>query len=259
QNLTLKHHQVHRICPRYTGYARRGRCWSSCVMPTSRSRIMLRTWWQRVAKATRRSPRPHTSVRKSGFGRPHLEWLENRLAPATHTWTGATSALWSVDSNWTGGSPAGDASAVLVFPAAAANHATMNDLSNLTLQSITISANDYTLAGSAITLNGGGVTLDSMVFTGTVIVSLPVTLGAAQTWTVTNASSIRQVDGVVSGAAGAGLTTAGAGIVTLTGANTYTGPTTVAAGTLQVNGSQPGSNVTVASGATLGGSGTVGT
>ena len=57
------------------------------------------------------------------------------------------------------------------------------------------------------------------------------------------------------------LVKTGAGTQTLTGVNTYTGPTAVDAGTLMVN--APGSlaaagNVTVAAGATLGGSGTVG-
>ena len=65
------------------------------------------------------------------------------------------------------------------------------------------------------------------------------------------------------GTAGGGvqLRKTGAGTQTLTGVNTYTGPTAVDAGTLMVN--APGSlaaagNVTVAAGATLGGSGTVG-
>ena len=50
-----------------------------------------------------------------------------------------------------------------------------------------------------------------------------------------------------------------AGTTTLTGTNTYTGPTTVNAGALMVNGSiAPSSLTTVNSGATLIGSGTVG-
>lgn len=56
------------------------------------------------------------------------------------------------------------------------------------------------------------------------------------------------------------VTNKGPGIVTLTGANTYTGTTTVTAGTLRVNspGSlAAGSAVTVQSGGTLGGTGTI--
>ena len=62
--------------------------------------------------------------------------------------------------------------------------------------------------------------------------------------------------GVISGSGG--IFKFGSGAQTLTGNNTYTGMTLVQAGTLFVNGSQPGSSVTVNSGATLGGTGTVG-
>ncbi len=50
----------------------------------------------------------------------------------------------------------------------------------------------------------------------------------------------------------------GNGVLTLSGNNSYTGQTRVQGGTLLVNGSQPQSNVRVETGATLGGSGTVG-
>ncbi len=50
----------------------------------------------------------------------------------------------------------------------------------------------------------------------------------------------------------------GAGAITLTGANTYSGSTIINQGSLLVNGFQPQSAVTVAANATLGGSGTVG-
>ncbi len=57
----------------------------------------------------------------------------------------------------------------------------------------------------------------------------------------------------------AALTKIGSGRLTLEGDHTYTGPTAVQAGELQVNGSlAAGSAVTVASGATLSGSGTIG-
>ncbi len=63
-------------------------------------------------------------------------------------------------------------------------------------------------------------------------------------------------DGVISGTGG--LTRSGNGALTLAGANTYTGTTDVNSGKLLVNGSlAAASAVTVASGAALGGSGTV--
>src|SRR5437763_12024727 len=82
--------------------------------------------------------------------RPQLESLEGRLAPATHTWTGAVSNLWSNNNNWIGGTPIMDVVADLIFPAGAANLTNSNDLVGLMLQSITYSASGYTTTGNAI-------------------------------------------------------------------------------------------------------------
>lgn len=64
--------------------------------------------------------------------------------------------------------------------------------------------------------------------------------------------------GLMSGTGG--LTKSGAGILTLSGNNSYAGATNVNAGTLRINGNQSAATglVTVASGATLAGSGTIG-
>jgi autotransporter-associated beta strand protein len=83
----------------------------------------------------------------------------------------------------------------------------------------------------AVTLNAGGGTFDTNGNTATLA-------------------------GTISGAGG--LTKIGAGALTLTGTNTYSSATTVNAGTLFVNGSIANSAVTVNSGATLAGIGTVG-
>jgi autotransporter-associated beta strand protein len=65
-------------------------------------------------------------------------------------------------------------------------------------------------------------------------------------------------DGGASAGAGGSLVKVGSGTLMLTGTNTYSGATTVNAGTLFVNGSIANSAVTVNSGATLAGIGTVG-
>jgi probable HAF family extracellular repeat protein/autotransporter-associated beta strand protein len=100
---------------------------------------------------------------------------------------------------------------------------------------------------------GGNLTINSGAFA----VSGTTTMAASRIVTVNSGATT--VMGVITetGGTGRSLTKAGAGTLTLTGANTYTGTTTVSAGALVVNGSVPGA-VTVKSGATLGGSGTTG-
>ncbi|SEH14754.1 fibronectin-binding autotransporter adhesin [Sphingopyxis sp. YR583] len=75
---------------------------------------------------------------------------------------------------------------------------------------------------------------------------------------LTDAGTTFALNGLISGAGG--LTKSGAGILTLGGNNSYAGATDVNAGTLRINGNQSAATglVTVASGATLAGSGTIG-
>lgn len=97
---------------------------------------------------------------RAPFTRP--EPLEARIAPATHTWTGAgADNLWSNAANWTGGSPATDVSGNidLIFPTNAAQLVVQNDIAALVVDSITFnaaggtSANGYTLNGNTFTIN----------------------------------------------------------------------------------------------------------
>jgi hypothetical protein len=60
---------------------------------------------------SRKASRPARNRRVT----PRLEALEDRLAPATHQWTGDVSTSWSNAANWVGGSPVGDPNAVLIF------------------------------------------------------------------------------------------------------------------------------------------------
>ena len=107
---------------------------------------------------------------------------------------------------------------------------------------------------NAITI-GSNVTLGDATNTGKLTFSAGVDLGAVNR-DLTTESSVA-FDGAVSGAGG--LTKLGTATMTLTGANTYTGATNVDTGTLVVNGNISTSTLTtVAVGATLGGSGTVG-
>ncbi len=70
---------------------------------------------------------------------------------------------------------------------------------------------------------------------GAVTISAPVRLGAAQTWEVSGTGASLVVSGQIMGEAGAALTKTGAGTLTLSGSNTYTGQTIVQQGTLAIN------------------------
>lgn len=122
---------------------------------------------------------------------------------------------------------------------------------------------DNTLSGP-INLAGGGSNWNIWSNAGKLTIT-----GTATNTNTTNTRNIRfygDGDGEIlsdlANGSGTSLTAVimnGAGTWTLAGNNSYTGPTTVETGTLRVNGTQTASPVTVAFGATLGGTGTVGT
>lgn len=106
------------------------------------------------------------------------------------------------------------------------------------------SASTISSAGKGNHLLGGGVTTFNVAATGAggadLVVSAPLVNGS----------------GDYSGAGS--LAKTGNGVLLLTGANTYTGPTTVGGGTLFVDGSLGAGAVTVAAGGALGGTGVIG-
>ena len=110
-------------------------------------------------------------------------------------------------------------------------------------------ANTYTggttVSGGALQIGGGG-TSGSLAGN--------VTNNAAL---IFNRSDALAFTSVISGMGS--VAQAGAGTLTLSGTNTYTGATNVNAGTLNVTGAVAGSSVSVANGATLTGTGRVGT
>jgi fibronectin-binding autotransporter adhesin len=117
-------------------------------------------------------------------------------------------------------------------------------------------------SGRAFTIGAGGATLEAATsgatweitrYGGTDAYPLASNGG---TLTLTGAGN-GQMDKVIPGTGG--LVKSGTGTWTLTAANTYSGTTLVSEGTLRVNGSIAGTggDVTVAGGATLGGTGTI--
>jgi autotransporter-associated beta strand protein len=137
---------------------------------------------------------------------------------------------------------------------------------NFTMNAGTIAmANGAALGGTSatrtLTLNGGQIRSNSSVdrhlgtiFGGGIIIGGDITLGAASPTqgamsfgnNITLGATTRQIttdgtvtlSGIISGSAGAGLTKAGVGTLTLSGTNTYSGPTSVTGGILRLTNPQ---------------------
>ncbi|HEX5686611.1 MAG TPA: autotransporter-associated beta strand repeat-containing protein, partial [Ideonella sp.] len=113
-------------------------------------------------------------------------------------------------------------------------------------------AGDANLGSGAVTLNGGTLTLTAA----TTIDNALVLVGSGGT--VVADAAAATLSGDLSG--DGTLTKTGSAVLTLTGTGSYTGSTQVQAGTLQVTGALNGTaDVVVASGATLAGTGSIGT
>ena len=104
------------------------------------------------------------------------------------------------------------------------------------------------VTGATFDLNNFDLTIGNLAGGGN------VTLGTA---TLTIGDDTHETFGGVISGVGGSLVKQNSGSLTLTGANIYTGTTTVAGGSLLIDGSINGSLVTVSSGATLGGVGTI--
>jgi endo-1,4-beta-xylanase len=204
-------------------------------------------------------------LRADGSERPALTWLKNYVAvapPAGATWSGGgANGNWMASpGNWSSGTAP-------IFPSALTFAGTTgltstNDSVGSTLGGITFSygAGAFNIGGNAITLAGNIVNNSSTNET----ISLNMTLtavGPNSLNTTTNAACTMAtllgnitISGAISGSGS--LTQTGTGILTLSGNNTYTGPTTINAGKLAVNG-WLASPVTINSGGILGGTGSL--
>jgi autotransporter-associated beta strand protein len=167
-----------------------------------------------------------------------LELLENRLAPATFTWTGGggPDGRWSNPANWGGMAPSGQPTVLddLVFPTGVSSVNTVNDMfttptTPVSFNSITLSGSGYTLSGNAVILGNSAVSGSGYILVNSgasgETVSLDIQLAGAtgnQQFITANAGAVVTLSGHVSGAST--LTKEGTGQLILTGDNSgFTG------------------------------------
>jgi autotransporter-associated beta strand protein len=205
---------------------------------------MFSNWLRRFFS---RNSRPRTNGRRSRPRPPacrlHLEFLEDRLAPAVDVWKGAAGGLWSVASNWSLNA-APTAADVATFDTSQGGTNTNSTIDNFGAQvlgvttaanftqtitatgGLTVGTNGFSLSGGTFDMNGINLTVPSLVGTGTVTDS-----GAAAILFVNNAAA-----DTFAGNLTGNLSlekTAGTGTLTLTNPNnTYTGATQLTVGTL---------------------------
>lgn len=173
----------------------------------------------------------------------------------TTVWKGTNNTNWNPPPNWSGS--VGDATTQILFDGTATNF-TLDLNGNRSARGLAFSgASDYTLIGAGSTLSLGAAGISH---TGAGNHTLSFSTLAFDN---NNGAGDISVDGTgvltinsnITGGGGVALNKSGAGLLILTGNNSYSGPTTVSAGILRItNGSALGSSVynnTVQSGATL--------
>ena len=154
---------------------------------------------------------------------------------AQATWVGTGTedpTLWSVSMNWTGTPPADNTATSLTFSNTAAKSFSSNDLTNLTVSSLTClsSIRDNTISGNPITLTGN-VSSSTGAWQWW---NNDITLQGTQIFDITNGRF--HLNGIISnGTPIGGITKSGInGRLVLGGDNTYTGGISINGGTVEI-------------------------
>ncbi len=139
----------------------------------------------------------------------------------TFTWstTAATGNMTS-GTNWSGGNaPAASGNAISFTTSTTGN--VVNDFSSLSVTGITLQGNatQFTISGNPITLAGGISVSGTMTIP---VISAELIMSGTQTISTPNGASLT-ISGVISGSGGITKTAGGAGVLLLTGANTFSG------------------------------------
>jgi hypothetical protein len=128
-------------------------------------------------------------------------------ALADFTWSGASTAPnWSAGANWVGGTAPSGSAGTLTFPAltnppCTTCYSSSNDVTGVSADGIAIDDGaPYQITGNGLTLGTGGITATPSTSGSGANIALPITLGAAQTWSITGAAASQQLGvGTVTG------------------------------------------------------------
>jgi fibronectin-binding autotransporter adhesin len=161
---------------------------------------------------------------------------------ASGTWDEDANGLWSTSTNWASDIIADGSGSTANFTNDITADRTVSLDGDRTLTNLVFSDSNTATAGSWILDNNGTSTNNLILAGGTTRVITVNDLGTGKTATIS---------AIIEGSAG--LTKAGAGTLTLSGANTYTGNTIVNAGTLTIQNrtAAAGGAITVQNGGTL--------
>jgi autotransporter-associated beta strand protein len=213
-------------------------------------------------------------------GEAEIDYLRIQVgayAPAIVTWNGSSDTDWAVGGNWDGGLTPTNNVAILGTDQTQSPTANQPALSGTDLVggvNFNSGRGGWSIGGAGtLTLGSGGIDTTNAAHDGTNPITTYVTdtvslasivLADDSTWTMGGDASYRKmsVSSIISGSRNLTVTggsdPSNAGILELTGVNTYTGTTTVNSGTLLVNGSLATGSAVAVNGGVLGGTGTIG-